>query len=323
MIDGGVSDLVLDEARGRLYLVNSPQNRIEIYDTSKKQLLTPVSTTAQPLSAALSADGSSLYVANYGESTLDIIDLDSFITTSHVSLPGAPEGVAVGGDGRALITTAGTTTSTNNLLIYDPSSAKSLRGSDCAARANFGGLGPRRRPRLHHFAQPLETSRDGRYIIGMNNPSTTTRQVFVYEVASGSVLRSRSVTSISSVLSVSADGSKFMAGLTLFDAASLGVLAQQNAANSTYLFPTNVNFNTQANQGGSVFAPDGSTLYTAFNIAPVQTPAAAANVSQFMLNDPDNLLINQALQIPENLSGKMVISSDGKTSLCDLTIRDS
>ena len=104
----------------------------------------------------------------------------------------------------------------------------------------------------------LETSRDGRYIIGMNNPSTTTRQVFVYEVASGSVLRSRSVTSISSVLSVSADGSKFMAGLTLFDARSLAVLAQQNAANSTYLFPANVNFNTQANQGGSVFAPDGS-----------------------------------------------------------------
>ena len=90
-----------------------------------------------------------------------------------------------------------------------------------------------------------------RFIIGLNNPTTTTRQVFVYEVASGSVLRSRSVTSISSVLAVSADGSRFMAGLTLFDTATLTVIAQQNAANSTYLFPVNVNFNTQTNQGGS------------------------------------------------------------------------
>ena len=30
-----------------------------------------------------------------------------------------------------------------------------------------------------------------------------------------------------------------------------------------------------------------------------------------MLNDPDNLLIRMGIQLPENLSGKMVISSDG------------
>jgi len=159
----------------------------------------------------------------------------------------------------------------------------------------------------------LRTSRDGRFIIGLNNPTTTTRQVFVYEVASGSVLRSRSVTSISGVLAVSDDGSRFMAGLTLFDTMTLAVVAQQNASNSTYLFPANVNFNTQQNQGGSVFAPDGSTLYSAFNIAPVQNPPARPNVSRFLLNDPDNLLITLGLQLPENLAGKMVITQDGQT----------
>src|SRR5207249_6626983 len=40
---------------------------------------------------------------------------------------------------------------------------------------------------------------------------------------------------------------------------------------------------------------------------------AAADVSQLMLNDPDNLLIQLALQVPENLAGKMIISSDGQT----------
>jgi len=39
-----------------------------------------------------------------------------------------------------------------------------------------------------------------------------------------------------------------MAGLSLIDSPTLTVLAQQNAA------PTNVNFNTQQNHGGSVFA---------------------------------------------------------------------
>ncbi|MEO7652034.1 MAG: hypothetical protein ABIZ80_16340, partial [Bryobacteraceae bacterium] len=70
-------------------------------------------------------------------------------------------------------------------------------------------------------------------------------------------------------------------------------------------------FNTQQNQGGSVFSPDGQVLYSAFNIAPVQNPTPRPNVSRFLLNDPDNLLITLGLQLPENLVAKMVISQDG------------
>jgi len=206
-IDGGVSDLVLDEARGRLYAVNSPQNRVEIYDTVNKVLLSPVSTAGQPLSAALSSDGQSLYVADYGGSTLDVINLNSLVTTSHVTLPGAPEGVAVGGDGRVLITTSGTTTSTNNLLLYDPVSGNVSPLSIAPPAPTSAGLAPTSGQVYNISRSHLESSRDGRYIVGLNNPTATTRQVFVYEVASGSVLRSRSVTSISSVLSVAADGS--------------------------------------------------------------------------------------------------------------------
>ena len=90
----------------------------------------------------------------------------------------------------------------------------------------------------------------------------------------------------------------------MFDTATLLVIAQQNSANASYPFPTTANFNTQSNQGGSVFSPDGSVLYTAFNIAPVNS--TQANVSQLMLNDPDNLLIKLALQLPENLIGRMI-----------------
>lgn len=80
-----------------------------------------------------------------------------------------------------------------------------------------------------------------------------------------------------------------------------------------YPFANNVNFNTQQNQGGSAFSPDGRIIYSAFNIAPVQQPAAQASITQMMLSDPDNLLIQLGIQLPENLTGNMVINTSGDT----------
>src|SRR5437764_425805 len=50
---GGASDLVLDEARSRLYLVNTNQNRIEIYSIQQRRLLTPVKTDGTHLAVAM------------------------------------------------------------------------------------------------------------------------------------------------------------------------------------------------------------------------------------------------------------------------------
>src|SRR3981189_3739289 len=94
---GGASDLVLDEGRNRLYLVNTPQNRVEVYSIQRRRLLDPITTSAQPISAAMSLSGKFLYITSYAGSTLDVIDLDSGITITRVNLPAAPEGVAVGG----------------------------------------------------------------------------------------------------------------------------------------------------------------------------------------------------------------------------------
>src|SRR5262249_15835300 len=140
-------------------------------------------------------------------------------------------------------------------------------------------------------------------------------RVFVYDVASSTILRSGTVNFVSNVLSIAPDGSKFMAGLTLFETDTLTVLAQQNASNAPFVFPGGGanNFNTQQNQGGSVFSPDGKYIYSAFNIAPTQNPPVPANSSRFLINDPDNLLILLGIQLKESLTGKMVISADGST----------
>jgi uncharacterized protein (TIGR03437 family) len=85
-------------------------------------------------------------------------------------------------------------------------------------------------------------------------------------------------------------------------------------ANAPYPVAPGTDINLVSNQGGSVFSPDGGTLYAAFDISPVQNPPAPANVSQLMMNDPNNLLIRMGIQLPENLAGKMVISSDGSNA---------
>ncbi|MGI8990241.1 MAG: hypothetical protein ACR2I2_11765 [Bryobacteraceae bacterium] len=313
------SDLVLDEPRGRIYLVNSTANRIEVYSIAQRAFLNPIKTDTQPVAAALSRSGKSLYVTAYTSSALDIIDLTAQSLTSRITIPSSPEGVAVGGDDRVLITTIGSTGSQNNtLFVYDPNGPSGNNLTSVALP--FPPPTPPALPPVAgriflSYRSKLITTKDGAYIIGANGVSTTNRVVFVYEVSSAGVLRSRSVTNLSNVLSVSPDGARFMAGSSLFDTSTLAVLAQENIANSPFAFPSGNanNFNLQQNQGGSVFAPDGSTLYAAFNIAPVQNPPARANVTRLLLNDPENLLIKLGLQLPENLVGRMEITAAGDT----------
>lgn len=310
---GGATDLVLDEPRGRIYLTSSIQGVVQVYSIAQQRFLAPIPTDASPISVAMSRDGKALYVTCFDASVLDVIDLASLTVSDQITLPARPEGVAVGNDGRVLISTTGSAGG-NVLLLYDPSptAAVGLTSITVAPPAPTPPTlpPPSGRPFLSTRSQLLAT-RDGSKIVGVNLPAAGAPSVFVYEVSSAAVLRARVVIGSSNVLSVSDDGSRFMCGPNLFDTATLQVLAQQNVANSPYPLPANANFNLQSNQGGSVFSPDGQTVYSAFDISPVQNPPAAANVSQLMMSDPDNLLIRMGLQLPENLAGKMVIGADG------------
>ena len=315
---GGASDVALDEGRGRLYLTSSLQNLVQVYSLQRQSFLTTISTDQTPLSSAISRDGKFLYVTCYDSAAMDVIDLDALAVVTRVSLPARPEGVAVGSDGRVLVSTTGSGTNgaANVLLLYDPSPNATVPLTNIsvvpAAPTPPTLPPPSGRPFLASHSQLMAT-RDGSLIVGVNVPGTGVPTVFVYEAASGTVLRSRIVAGSSTVLSISDDGTRFTCGPNLFETATLQILATVNAANAPYpiTVAASASFNTQSAQGGGVFSPDGQTLYAAFDISPVQNPTAPANVSQLMLNDPDNLLIRMGLQLPENLSGKMVISSDG------------
>lgn len=319
-ITGGAADFVIDEPRGRLYLTNTNSDRVEVYSIAQRRFLTPIRVESQPLGIAMSRNGATVYVACHNGSSLIEIDAEALAVRSRVSLPARPEGVAVGFDERVLITTVGTGQNNlfNVLLVYTPNAGPGEQALSAVPVAPPAPANPLLPP--NNFGRGglisrsfLDSSRDGRFIIGMNVPNAQARAVFVYEVASGTVLRSRTIAGVSSVLSVAPDGTKFMAGLTLFDTETLTILAQQNAANAPYPFPQGTNFNLQQNQGGSVFTPDGGRIYSAFNFVPVQNPPARPNVSQLMISDPDNLLIETGIQLNENIAGKIDITTDGAT----------
>jgi YVTN family beta-propeller protein len=313
---GTPSDVVLDQARSLLYLVNNAGNRIDMLNTATNTLAGSINVGRGPLAAAISMDDNFLYVTNGTDSTLSVIDLRAQQVTQIVTLPAAPQGVEVGADGRALVTTAGTGSTTNpvnTLLIYDQTQPTATQLTAVVVPPPPSTPTPLTAQTLAtpdtKFYSKLIRTPNGQYIVGIFSPTTSTTYMFVYEVASGTILRSRTVTGQSTVLSMSPDGSRFMAGYTLYDVATLSALGQMNNANAPFSF--SLTFSTRQNTGGSVFTPDGKSLYGAFNTATFTNPPPPTSAAVLLVADPGNLGISLGIKLPESIVAKMVITPDG------------
>jgi len=322
-----LADIAIDAARNRLYVLNPTVNppTVEVYNTAAKPpSLAPgtssIAVDPIPISMAMSRSGQYLYVACYTSAALDIIDLNQLAKVGTVRLAANPEAVAVGYDETVLIGTIGTSTGQGVLSVYNPnaSAANSLRAVVVAPAAPTAPtLPPPGNNAYLSGHSRMAATPDGKTIVGVHEQAAS-RAVWVYDVASETVLRSRTLANSGSgaspptpILAVSPDGSRLVSGNILFDAASLLVLGQQNADNAPFTFTAGANFSTQTAQGGAVFTPDGKSLLTAYNIVPVQSPAAQVNTSQLLVNSPDNLLVQMGFQLPEQLSGGMAITPDG------------
>ena len=320
-LGGTPSDIVLDESRHSLYLVNQNTNQVSVYDYVNNFVVRSITVGTQPVAAAISPDDHYLYVSNTGSSSVSVIDLNTSSVIQTVSLPAAPQGVAVGADGRALITVSGTssTTSITSLYLYD----QTLSGSGqqlTTIQFSPPPATPTGLPAITlakpttTFLGKLITTPDRNFIVGMSSINSNAQTVlFVYQVASASILRSRTVTGQSTILSIAPDGSRFMAGFTLYDTSTLGVIAQQSANNLPFPLSSTAgaSFNIVADVGGSVFSTDGSTLYGAFNSAPSSTPATQAQASTLLISRSDNLATSLGIKLPESIIAKMVMLSDG------------
>src|SRR5450432_363147 len=69
-LNGTPSDIVLDESRQRLYLVNQNGNQVNIYDYVNNFVVSSITVGTQPVAAAMSPDHHYLYVSNNGSSSV-------------------------------------------------------------------------------------------------------------------------------------------------------------------------------------------------------------------------------------------------------------
>lgn len=322
---GTPSDMVLDELRHRLYLVSNSTSRVNIFDYAANQMVGSISVGRSPIAAAMSMDGAYLYVtsgatptqAASGSPLLNVIELSLNRVVQSVVLPSIPQGVEVGNDGRALVAMLGTGVINgvpqNTLAVFDRtlSSGQQLLPVTVPALPSTPAPLPAQtltRP-AKIFTGALMRTPDGQFIVGVIPPTNANTYIFVYEVASGVVLRNRTVAGASTVLSMSPDGARFMAGMALYDTATLSVIGQQSNANAPFTFAGV--FNTQQNVGGSVFSPDGSTLYSAFNTAANTTPTPPPLATTLLVSDPSNLGIRLGIKLPESIVSKMLMLADG------------
>ncbi len=316
-LGGTPSDIVLDEPRARLYIVNSAGNRVDVYSYPDNQILGAIPVGQAPLAGALSMDGAFLYVTNNASSTLSVVDLGIGIGSVQqtITLPAKPEGVECGSDGRVLISTQGTGTNSlaNTLLIYD----RLQTSGQQVIPVQFPPPPPTPTTLPALFTRPvtqfrgkLQRTPDGQLIVGVSTVNNNTQTIlYLYEVASGQLLNSRTVNGQSSVIAMSPDGARFMAGFTLYETSTLTVIAQESTANAP--FTLSGSFATLANVGGSSFSPDGSTIYAAFNTQPLTTPPSRPSASTLLIEDPANLSIKLGINLPESIVAKMVMTSSG------------
>src|SRR5215831_13118545 len=210
-----LADLAIDEARRRLYVVNTASNQVEVYATnvSPPRQTNIIKTEATPLAVAMSRSGRYLYVVCYDASSLDVIDLSTTnFATRSVTLAAKPQGVAVGFNEKVLISTIGTGTGADVLITYDPTldASKALSVVTIAPPAPVAPTLPPPNGIMAFAAKSrLQASADGRLIIGVHMQAAS-RAVFVFDVASSVVLASRLVAGVSSMLAVSPDASRFL-----------------------------------------------------------------------------------------------------------------
>ena len=92
-LGGTPSDAVLDEARGRIYLINSNASRVDVYSLTDKRVIQSIAVGSAPLAGAMSMEGDYLYVTNSGSSSMSVVDLRVGFVAQTVSLSAVPEGV--------------------------------------------------------------------------------------------------------------------------------------------------------------------------------------------------------------------------------------
>ena len=293
-IGGQSADLVLDEPRGVLYVANFTANRIEVMSLADLSIQTSINVAAQPSSLALSADGRFLVITHFSNfaapassgNGLTVIDLNTSGRQTF-ALGNPPLGVAFGIDNLALVVT------TQEYLLFDPvSGSTQTLGTIASVTAKTLPVAPANFPADITNAS-IAASADGLTIYGLGGSTGTF--TFKYDVISkqvgpGGIVLASGVLG-PRIVSLNQDASKIMAGWVMLD--------RQGAFVNFFKQRSN-----QFSTGTTAFDNQRGVLYA-------QIPAVTGEPAVLQVTDPDNLTVLERWQLPENFTGKSLISSDG------------
>ncbi len=294
-IGGEASDLALDQTRGVLYIANFTGNQIDVMSLATNTVQTSINVAAQPSSIALSPDDRYLVATNFGNAAapgsptnaLTVIDL----TTQGVqtfSLGNPPLGVAFGADGIALVVTS------TDFLLFDPTTGATQELDTLAnVVANTLPVAPANFP-ADITAASVAASADGLFVYGLGG--TTNTVTFLYDVNAKSIHPGGITTNTGvlgpRVVSINSDGSQRMAGWVMI-----------NSSGFSSYFTQHTN---QFSVGSTAFDDSRGLIYA-------QIPAVTGEAPTLQVVAASNLALQERLQLPENLSGKSVLSSDSNT----------
>ncbi|MFN7545114.1 MAG: hypothetical protein ACK5TN_20235 [Acidobacteriota bacterium] len=319
IIGGQAADLALDEGRGVLYIANFTGNRIEVMSTDTGVIQTSINVSPQPGSIALSPDRRWLLVAHFGNfatpnaprNSLTLINLETN-QRQIFSLTATPLSVAFGADGNALVATS------NAFLIFDPVTGLTTTLSSITELALKTLPVPFNNYPQNVVASTSVTTRDHTRIYGVLQRSSSDSDVLIYRYDVGRLLLTGGRVSTPSLgprtISTDANGANILVGWALLNENFVNVSQFPNASGTL-------------NIGGHVIDSARRLIYAQLNEASGTSTTGSgsgtgtgtgtlSSIDQpkvLQILDVDNLTVRERVQLPENLSGKAILSANGNT----------
>jgi hypothetical protein len=306
-IGGHASDIALDESRGVLYIANFTANRIEVMNTADYSIKSSMNVAAQPAALSLSPDSKYLLVAHYGSvnppdpsrNAVTLINLNDN-TRQTFTTGDTPLGVAFLANGIAV------TVTTTSLVSFDPiSGAMNVVGS-------FGSLAKQIPVPLATFPTQIvlasvATNADRTVLYALTDDNAS--QGFIrWDTRPGGSLIGFGVVAAPKPLprvAVSPDGSRAVMNEYLLDGFANNLAQFPNAVAS--LNPGAAVFDTKTGNIWGQILTGTTTTTTSVTGATTTTTTTGAPVLSLM--DSENLYVYESYSLPENLTGRAVLTA--------------
>ena len=302
-IVGTPSDISLDERRSQLYVANFSAQRVEVYNTLTRSLDDPLEVPLPPSSVTLSPDNRFLIVGQYENvpnengdlitGHLTIFDLDAN-QRREVFVDNPVLSVEFGNGGKALVVT------TSEFLLVEP-----FTGVLTTLQTLSDKLDGTQLPvAFLNFPQNIVeaatgVSGDGNRIVVLAQVADgdkNTSALLVHDVGSDVVQLAQLIAEPPlgpRAISASGDGNRILAGWALVDFSLIGL--------SQFPAPTG-----DFRHGSHAWDSGRDLIYADIPVEIGEDPV-------MHVMDTDNLAVRERIQIPETLTGRSIISSDGVT----------